>query len=929
MDSCEALDIYGDTEEAAGARLEYELTEADNGVDSGFGHPKVITGDDMADVTAQLFESHVLFAERIIESANHYSHACKSSVEDKLLSWANDLQEMYHSLPCDLSCLTKYERDDITDLCEVHASLVQKMDLLAKEKKAKAEKNLLALRKMEHIRRSTDLTEGSSNILQKSLERRDYLRVQTHNQREIVLSYTRYPFSLEETGFEEIYLFLKEYVHNEHDLDEHKDSIHEYIFSRIDQSHSSLVPCLLELMHLENEDVLLLRKINNILEEGNLQEDIGVTSGVKYCEESQSNTVDIPSKLSELQQAHAEELEILQSALEEESRRQRQLLENRLKSRRRTNKKEETEVELSNISSVNDVYDRCQQNELEKNLSDRNRSIITGLKKKHVMIVDALSKTDDGITEEKAHIMNKKVLNTLIDENMKEVVKSRDIIAAERARQGHKTREELRKRRERAVSESITGAMLGASVPLAVFTNEPVDLERLGKKITKSFDSKVNSLNNLLRFLSLEKEKQTQSNEQMVSKWTELTMQRIHEQGYKVDTANSDVNESASRIISDFTKDFFLCEQIIVRSFVSGVLCSFEESPESNGSTALDWIAEAKSEFKQDLEMIVCEREEEKAHQRDIMLEKIKTIKNKNGAMIDSQADKENKILGSIFEEEWRVRDTTHKSCNHLLYQVESISKISYEHSGGSNSFICGTVGNEADAKAGLAKEKWQRAYSKVTKDVVRKLKARRKMELGEIIEKWRLKRKSLYAACEEKNIVGSDRLKARTEMEYAELTDLVEKDRVLTLNEHRVFESHKAKLKEEGSNENVDTNDLLNEIHKEFSIKNKSMIKNIRDERFRQSKALEERRHERQTQNHVGGGNIEKKLPFIKNDLDVEMEKLSREHEQERETLELTLELEQARQRQALHGRRATKRRNSLAAKGSLPPIMRKQGHP
>jgi len=56
---------------------------------------------------------------------------------------------------------------------------------------------------------------------------------------------------------EELYLFLKEMVHNGEDLDRHKKRIHEYVFSRITSKSGSIVSCLLELMLLENEDYLL------------------------------------------------------------------------------------------------------------------------------------------------------------------------------------------------------------------------------------------------------------------------------------------------------------------------------------------------------------------------------------------------------------------------------------------------------------------------------------------------------------------------------------------------------------------------------------------------------------------------------------------------------------------------------------------------
>ena len=110
-------------------------------------------------------------------------------------------------------------------------------------------------------------------------KRRDELSGEIKDQRTKVVLYTKGSDRVSDDALEELYLFLKEMVHNGEDLDKHKKKIHSYVFARITPDQGTLVPQLLSLMLLEGEDYLLQRNINRLLNGETLAAVLGSEEG--------------------------------------------------------------------------------------------------------------------------------------------------------------------------------------------------------------------------------------------------------------------------------------------------------------------------------------------------------------------------------------------------------------------------------------------------------------------------------------------------------------------------------------------------------------------------------------------------------------------------------------------------------------------------
>ena len=69
--------------------------------------------------------------------------------------------------------------------------------------------------------------------------------------------------------FEDVYGFLKELVHNEQDLETHRERIHAYIVvERVGEDNAAVVPDLLDLLSVEDELVKVNRQIQAALTDG-------------------------------------------------------------------------------------------------------------------------------------------------------------------------------------------------------------------------------------------------------------------------------------------------------------------------------------------------------------------------------------------------------------------------------------------------------------------------------------------------------------------------------------------------------------------------------------------------------------------------------------------------------------------------------------
>jgi len=274
---------------------------------------------------------------------------------------------------------------------------------------------------------------GPANDSERNLDymfrRRDTLGKEIVEQRKLVVNFSKPPFRISDDTLEELYLFLKEIVHNGKDLDKQKERIHSYVFSRIHSTHGKIVPCLLELMLLENEDYLLQRNISRLLNgesggnggdgedggDGGDNDNDNANDQADVANEANGPDVDM-AKLDELHKNHERDLKNVMAALESEAERQRRKLQQQLRNKRKNKLKECRDNNLLD-EEINRV-DRSmsENNDLELSRFDlqssqRNRNIISGIKKTNVKVIEEFSNgNSNGLGEEEVSERSERAL---------------------------------------------------------------------------------------------------------------------------------------------------------------------------------------------------------------------------------------------------------------------------------------------------------------------------------------------------------------------------------------------------------------------------------------------------------------------------------------------------------------------------------------
>ena len=101
------------------------------------------------------------------------------------------------------------------------------------------------------------------------LRKAEELQSEAEEYRTIAHAYMKPPVSLSKKHFEDVYGFLKELVHNEQDLETHRERIHAYIVvERVGEDNAAVVPDLLDLLSVEDELVKVNRQIQAALTDG-------------------------------------------------------------------------------------------------------------------------------------------------------------------------------------------------------------------------------------------------------------------------------------------------------------------------------------------------------------------------------------------------------------------------------------------------------------------------------------------------------------------------------------------------------------------------------------------------------------------------------------------------------------------------------------
>jgi hypothetical protein len=285
---------------------------------------------------------------------------------------------------------------------------------------------------------------------------------------------------------EELYLFLKEMVHNGEDLDKHKKRIHEYVFSRITSKSGSLVPCLLDLMLLENEDYLLQRNIAKLLNGESIDMNDLSAAGATSPRSQASPSYD--NELDALHKANALELENSRKALEAEAERQRRKLQEQLRNKRKQRLQDAPPEEHDTISRAMADEESAALDKLDRRLADRNDRMLEGLQKKHLLVVDTFTNLKRPLNPDELDDINAQIAAELRAQHLKDLAAMRSSVDAERERQKAALQERLRKKRLQKLS-NLSPNESPDDVILDIDMEETRELDQIDSKFSRQMRS--------------------------------------------------------------------------------------------------------------------------------------------------------------------------------------------------------------------------------------------------------------------------------------------------------------------------------------------------------------------------------------------------------------------------------------------------------
>ena len=310
-----------------------------------------------------------------------------------------------------------------------------------------------------------DQTSGNSNAtkteqtLDYMFKRREQLTTEITEQRKVVVNFTKNPNRVSDDHLEELYLFLKEMVHNGDDLAKHKQKIHTYVFSRITPSQGTIIPNLLSLMLLENEDYLLQKNINRLLSGESLESVLHDQAGNNSTSSSAPPSGPDTSELDVLHRQHALELQRANEALEAEADRQRRKLQEQLKNKRKNRLKQckdsnMLDEEISRVERQIDEDNAQALSKLDEKLASRNQQTLAGLQTKQIRIIEETARLNRKLTPQELDAINDDIAAQLRDQHAIDLAKMREALDAEKSRQRAALQARLRNKRKKILATS-------------------------------------------------------------------------------------------------------------------------------------------------------------------------------------------------------------------------------------------------------------------------------------------------------------------------------------------------------------------------------------------------------------------------------------------------------------------------------------------
>lgn len=395
-----------------------------------------------------------------------------------------------------------------------------------------------------------------------------------------------------------------------------------------------------------------------------------------------------------------------------------------------------------------------------------------------------------------------------------------------------------------------------------------------------------------------------------------------------------------------------------------------------NSENIFDYEAAARAlraNHDRDVEANGKVRDEERKRQEDALRARLRGRKGKKkgGADDDREEAKAMKLLNDQFLLEDYVDTGVSRGVARVLKTRGGTRTLTTEEEkevadiGGWDDIFAGggeekeeEMGGEVEEKGdGEEGNKILEKHTEATKELIKKLQEDRRTSHQKLQDRLRAKREAKLKALRDDGADEDVIASVEAELEEEAVKERIQNDRILTLDEHKAIEEYEfgenggeREARSEATNifslnvqaaftltkiltrqrqssgalgGNLNTYELLDEIHSEFKDEREQLQQAMMAEKARQKeemkKARREKKKEKKRRASVLLAAQVEEAEEEKNDVDLESEvqRIMEEEKKERQTLSMMMGMEQARQKERLQKRlmkkRAQKRRNSI----------------
>ncbi|GMH59565.1 hypothetical protein TL16_g02857 [Triparma laevis f. inornata] len=830
---------------------------------------------------------------------------------------------------------------------------------------------------VEEVKAETEASSSSptEKQLDHMFKRRDELVNEIKDQRVTVVNYTKGPDRVTDDALEELYLFLKEMVHNGEDLAKHKQKIHSYVFARITPDQGTLVPNLLNLMLLEGEDFLLQRNINRLLNGESLaavlagEGEEGEESNAGGDGDGDEGGLDF-NELDELHKQHALDLEKAKNALDDETARQRRAMQEKLKNRRKQKIKEckdsgMMEEEINRIERDLDEENATKLDKLDASLSSRNQQMVSGMQRKQMKVVEEVMRFNRMLTPEELENLDEQTAEELRQQHARDLAKMRESLANEKKRQRAALQARLRAKRAKALGTTPPPGFEDVNTIICNIDNEETNgLNEIDSKFSRQMYAMVqqptewfaaaaagarikklesddedwmNKLGELHKHhcgalsrmqASLADEKSRQHNG-LQSRLQQMRLKKIRaamKRGVSVEEIEEIEEECLAfgiRCTEKLENKFNEQQNKIAGEFMlkhdqemRGVGDSASIESMINSEDIFDYEAAARAlraNHDRDVEANGKVRDEERKRQEDALRARLRGRKGKKkgGADDDREEAEAMKLLNDQFLLEDYVDTGVSRGVARVLKTRGGTRTLTTEEEkevadiGGWDDIFAGRGEEKEEEKGGEVEEekgddeegnKILEKHTEATKELIEKLQEDRRTSHQKLQDRLRAKREAKLKALRDDGADEDIIASVEAELEEEAVKERIQNDRILTLDEHKAIEEYEFGVNGGALGGNLNTYELLDEIHSEFKDEREQLQQAMMAEKARQKeemkKARREKKKEKKRRASVLLAAQVEEAEEEKNDVDLESEvqRIMEEEKKERQTLSMMM---------------------------------------